>query len=82
METLIIYDESGYILQTISGNAREPVGVPFIWFEVPEGKYVVSIDPVDHIPVLADLPVSQEQKILNLEQSVLELSMLVAGGAS
>lgn len=83
MGTLIIYDSTGFVISQASGDVREPIGIPFMWVNVPAGKRVASVDVSGetHVAVFEDLPQSQEQKILNLEQSVLELSMIVAGGA-
>lgn len=86
MQTLIIYDETGYILSIRSGQPapREPVGVPFMWFEVPKGKRVASIDVsvTPHQPILEDVPPS-EIDILKAEneankQAIAELSILIA----
>ena len=58
MSTLIIYDTTGYIISQMSGDVREPVGIPFMWVEIPEGKSLVKIDTTaeEHQPVFADLP--------------------------
>ena len=63
MNMLVIYDQEGYIISQMSGSVREPVGVPFMWVDVPEGKYLESIDVsgTEHIPIFADLPKSQMQ---------------------
>lgn len=57
MQTLIIYDNEGFILSQMSGNVREPVGVPYIWVEMPENKYIQKIDTTTdpHTPVLIDV---------------------------
>lgn len=58
MKTLVIYDSTGYILSQMSGDVREPEGIPFMWLEIPEGKSLVKIDTSaeEHQPVFADLP--------------------------
>ena len=56
MQTLIIYDETGYIISQMSGDVREPVGIPFMWVEIPDGKTLKSIDTSKnpHEPIFED----------------------------
>ena len=63
MQTLIIYDSEGYIISQMSGDVREPVGIPFMWVEVPEGKRIVSINPETNEPIFEDLPVPEIQQL-------------------
>jgi hypothetical protein len=83
MQTLIIYDSEGYIISQMSGDVREPIGIPFIWVEVPEGKRIVSVDPETDTPVYEDLPVPEieilKEQIATQEQAILELSMMIGG---
>ena len=44
MQTLIIYDSEGFIISQMSGNVREPIGIPFMWVEIPEGHYAKEVD--------------------------------------
>lgn len=83
MNTLIIYDGIGYIIYQAMGNIREPIGIPFLWVEIPEGKRIVSIDVSGdtHIPVFEDLPKSE---VKLLQEQVDDLNMAMAalmGGA-
>ena len=86
MKTLIIYDNTGYIIQQITGsNVREPQGgVQFIWAIIPEGKRLVSIDTTKtpHEAVLEDIPKTEmqlaQERIASLEQSNAELTTLIA----
>lgn len=85
MNTLVIYDNTGYIIQQISGSIREPQGgVQFIWVEIPEGKRIVSIDTTKtpHTVVLSDIPKTEmqlaQERIASLEQSNAELTTLIA----
>lgn len=66
--TLVIYDTTGYILQQMNGNVREPVGVPFLWIEIPEGQYVSSVDVNSEIPV----PVFKKYGSFDYENATLE----------
>lgn len=54
---LIIYDDTGFILSNMSGSAREPEGIPFMWVDIPQGKRLVSIDTskTPHVPVFEDI---------------------------
>lgn len=65
MNTLIVYDTTGYIIYQAAGNVREPVGIPFLWIEVPEGKRVVSIDVSGEVPVpvFEDIPKSEVERL-------------------
>lgn len=76
MDTLVIYDETGFIIYQASGSLREPVGIPFMWVEVPEGKYVVSIDVSGetHIPIFEDSPKSEIQ-LLREENLKIKLAL-------
>lgn len=87
MSTLIIYDNTGYILSgPMSGDVREPVGIPFMWVEVPENKRITGIDVSDannHVPIFEDYPESEidllKRQIATQEQAILELSMMIGG---
>lgn len=92
MQTLVVYDETGFILSMRSGEPapREPVGVPFMWVEIPNGKRIVGVDvsTIPHQPIFEDIPPS-EMDILKAEneynkRAIAELSILVAtmGGMS
>lgn len=93
MQTLIIYDETGYILSTRSGEPapREPIGVPFLWVEIPEGKRIkitdgigVDVSTAPHQVILEDIPPTEvevlNKKVEEQEHALLELTMLLAGG--
>lgn len=65
MKTLIIYDESGYILSIRQGEPapREPLGVPFLWSDIPQDKQLKIVDGIGvnvsvtpHQPILEDIP--------------------------
>jgi len=60
---LIIYDEVGYLISQMSGDVREPVGVPFIWVDVPEGKILAGIDVSSevHVPIFTNIPKSETE---------------------
>ena len=77
MSTLIIYDTTGYIISQMAGDVREPVGIPFMWVEIPDGKRLVKIDTSaeEHQPVFADLPKSE---IEELKEQISALNIALA----
>lgn len=69
MKTLVIYDKTGFILSQMQGSdLREPVGIPFMWIEIPLGKILKSIDVsgTEHKPAYEDLPKPENQKLQEL----------------
>lgn len=75
MNTLIIYDATGYIISQTTGTVREPIGIPFLWVEIPEGKSVMSVDPTTNTPVYEDSPKS---KVQLLQEQVDSLNIAMA----
>jgi len=80
MNTLIIYDNEGYILDVRSGqpSPREPIGVPFLWVEISEGKRIkvtdgigVDVTKTPHEVILEDIPPTEVE---TLEAQVAELT--------
>lgn len=91
MKTLLVYDNDGYILSIRTGEPepREPVGVPFLWVEIPTGKQLkitdgigVDVSVTPHQAILEDVPPSEiEQLRLEMAESNTELfEMLIAMG--
>jgi hypothetical protein len=39
MNTLIIYDIIGLYFSQMSEDIRTPEGIPFLWGDLPDGKY-------------------------------------------
>ncbi len=86
MQTLTIYDNEGFILNQMQGSdLREPVGVPFIWVEIPQGKMLIKMDVTgeEHTPVFEDLPKNETQllgeQVILMQQAIDDL--ILAGGA-
>lgn len=81
MNTLVIYDSTGYIISQMAGNIREPVGIPFMWVEIPEGKRLVNIDTTraEHEAVFEDIPKSEIEKLqenqISMANTIVMLSM-------
>lgn len=90
MKTLIIYDNEGYIISTRQGQPapREPIGVPFLWEEIPEGKRIkttdgigVDVSKTPHEVILEDIPPSEVDVLRqDLNDAIVELSTLIAMG--
>ena len=81
MKTLIIYDEVGYIISQTQGSPapREPIWVPFMSVEIPEGKQIkytdgigVDISVTPNELILEDIP-QTETELLNDKVTNLEL---------
>lgn len=73
MLTTIIYDETGDIVMTTNQTGYGKVSA--IETEVPEGKYVVSVDVETNEPVLEDIPKTDEQ--LRLEALERQMNALI-----
>lgn len=87
MNYLVIYDSTGFILSQMAGDVREPIGIPFMWVEIPERKRLIGIDTTkeEHEPIFEDLPKSEveilREQVTMQEQAILELSMMIGGMA-
>jgi hypothetical protein len=71
MKTLIIYDNTGFILSQMQGAVREPVGINYIYIDIPKNKNVIGVDVTNevHVPIYEDLP---KDLITLLEERQLE----------
>lgn len=86
MKTLIIYDNEGYVISTRQGepSPREPIGIPFLNVEIPEGKQIKITDGIGvdvlvtpHKVILEDIPPTE---IEELKQVVADLTEVVLLG--
>lgn len=66
MNTMIVYDETGKIWFTMSGDEL-PTGCRVLNAEVPEGYTVASVDTGTGEPVLQKNPPTLEERIAELE---------------
>lgn len=87
MQTLIIYDNTGFIISQMSGDVREPIGIPFMWVEVPEGKYIVGVDTAgeEHEPLYEEYNYPKsETDLLNerLDSLTIALAEVIGGVAN
>ncbi|MFQ8550178.1 hypothetical protein [Acinetobacter baumannii] len=90
MNTLVIYDDQGYIVSTNSGtpSPREPIGVPFLWVEIPEGKRIkvadgigVDVSSTPHQVILEDIPPTEVEELKTKLQATQEaVDFLLMGG--
>jgi hypothetical protein len=66
METLVIYDLSGYVISQTYGNVREPIGIPSLKVVVPEGSTVTRVDVsvTPNVAVIEKLEISPTEKAL------------------
>lgn len=91
MNTLIIYDNTGYVISTMAGSIREPKGgVQFLWVEIPEGKQLkitdgigVDVSVTPHQAILEDIPKTEIELLkeqLTLTQMAVD-DLLMAGGS-
>lgn len=80
MQTLIIYDNTGYVIGIHGGEPapREPIGIPFLWVDIPEGRQLkinngigVNVSVTPHQVILEDIPPS---KVETLESQVADLT--------
>lgn len=95
--TLVIYDNEGYIISARAGEPtpREPIGVPFIWIDIPVWKQIKYIDGIGvdvskapHQVILEDIPPSEidvlkkeneELKASQTSQDELIMSLILGG---
>ncbi|NFO10915.1 hypothetical protein FDB29_07290 [Clostridium botulinum] len=83
MKTLIIYDNTGYILMQQTSSYRTPEGgIQYLELEIPAGKRVKSINVDKKEAILEDIPKSEveilKEKVESLEKSNAELTTLVS----
>lgn len=90
---LLIYDNTGFVIQEYDGVAREPKGgVQFIWVDIPKGKRIKYIDGIGvdvsvtpHQVILEDIPPTEieiQQEIINTlgkEITDIKIQMLLGG---
>ena len=85
MQTLIIYDNEGYIISTRQGrpSPRVPVGIPYLEVEIPQGKQIkitdgigvdVSITP--HEVILEDIPPTEIDEVKERLADLAELVLM------
>lgn len=93
MNTLIIYDNIGYVISQMAGSVREPQGgVQFLWAEIHTGKQLkitdgigVDVSVTPHQAILEDIPKTEIEIVKEQLQSVQSdnanlVTMLVEGG--
>jgi len=84
MKTLIVYDAEGYIILQVSGDVREPVGIPFLWTDIPQGKFVKAVDVSGNepVPIFEDLPKSRMELLQEqIDALTIAMAALLGGEA-
>nr|DAT75276.1 MAG TPA: hypothetical protein [Caudoviricetes sp.] len=77
----VIYDEKGDIFYQMQDTAPDPVGgLRFDMVEVPPGKLLVRFDMSDGTakPVFIDRPLTQDEKIAELEKEITNNQLALA----
>lgn len=83
MNTLIIHDNTGFIISVMSGEPapREPQGVPFLWVDIPQGKQLkitdgigVDVSVTPHQAILEDIP-KTEVELLKEQVDALNIAL-------
>ena len=77
----VIYDEKGDIFYQMTDAAPDPVGgLRFDMVEVPPGKLLVRFDMSDGTakPVFVDRPLTQDEKISELEKEITNNQLALA----
>lgn len=65
MKTLIIYDNTGKIFLNASGDVQEPMGIPFLYVDIPQGKRITGVDVTvtPNFAILEDIPKTETQQL-------------------
>lgn len=77
----VIYDEKGDIFYQMQDTAPDPVGgLRFEMVDVPAGKLLVRFDMSDGTakPVFIDRPLTQDEKISELEKEITNNQLALA----
>ena len=77
----VIYDEKGDIFYQMQDTAPDPVGgLGFDMVDVPAGKLLVRFDMSDGTakPVFIDRPLTQDEKISELEKEITNNQLALA----
>lgn len=77
----VIYDEKGDIFYQMQDTAPDPVGgLKFDMVDVPAGKLLVRFDMSDGTakPVFIDRPLTQDEKISELEKEITNNQLALA----
>lgn len=77
----VIYDEKGDIFYQMADAAPDPVGdLKFEMVDVPIGKLLVRFDMTDGTakPVFIDRPLTQDEKISELEKEITNNQLALA----
>jgi hypothetical protein len=88
MNTLIIYDNTGYVISQMAGSIREPQGgVLFLWAEIPDGKQLkltdgigIDVSVTPHQAILEDVPKTEIELLKGQQQELSDtIAVLIMG---
>ena len=75
MKALVIYDLTGKIFSIAYGEENPPVGLLYMWVDIPEGAYLMEIDvsdPNNHKPIIISENTTDIQRLENEIKEVKE----------
>jgi hypothetical protein len=77
--TRIIYDTTGKIFDIREGNYDIPVGIPYLEIDIPEGKYITSVDVTQtpNVAVFSVMPKPDYITRLDLLEGVINEILLM-----
>lgn len=75
MEAMVIYDMTGRIWLIAYGETSQPVGVPSIIVTIPNGAFLLSVDPETNEPIYAYTPTYYANAVANGEMDILDVPM-------
>lgn len=86
MQSLVIYDDSGRILNSITGDYSRPTGgVSFLEIVIPAGKMLSGVDLSgdEPVPIFEDLPISDNERLrremAQMSNELIDLIMMMGG---
>lgn len=79
MELTVVYDDTGTIFYAGTEIIKDPVGIPFMVVNLPEGKTLTGINTsvTPHQPIFEEIPPSE---IDQLKQTIADLTEIVLSG--
>lgn len=83
MQTLIIYDNEGYIVDSVTGAYKKPAGLPYLEVEIPEGKRIkidgigIDVSVTPHQAILEDIPPTEIDVLKDDTSTIAEITATV-----
>lgn len=73
MEAMVIYDATGKIWLIAYGETSQPIGVPSIIVTIPDGAFLISVDPETAEPIFAYTPTYYANEIREGRMDILDV---------